>query len=364
MKREYYDAPRTISYGATLNLIITLRSYGKTYGFTKAAVKDWVRERKQFIYCRRYESELKLAAPYIFDDIVAHDEFPDLEFKIEGNRGYVRRKASAMKKRRESGSQKPSAMENSDESDTQNEPWDIICYMIPVSKQADFKGIPFPRVRKIIWDEFVRENDAPPGYLTDDVQMFLNLMRTVAREREDVHAYLLGNACSLRCPWFAYAGIYDEPEVGYTWHRGKTVLVHYPEAYEFAMQETQTAVGKLMRGTSLANTAIYNLFADGGFDFIEPKPKAAKYRYSIVFRDHRWGVWECSGCYYVTRKTLNAGRTVALSARDMRPSVELIEQARPYVRNLLRLMGSGVLYFDTINTRETFMKMVNLCGFR
>ena len=65
--REYYDAPKTISYGAHLTMVVTMRSRGKTYGFVKAAVKDWLRDGSQFVLVRRYVTELEEQFPRMFD---------------------------------------------------------------------------------------------------------------------------------------------------------------------------------------------------------------------------------------------------------------------------------------------------------
>ena len=88
-ERKFYDPSRAISYNAPLTLVMSMRSYGKTYGFTREAIKDWMRDRSEFVYVRRYETELKTAAPKLFDDIAAHNEFPGYIFKMVGYEGYI-----------------------------------------------------------------------------------------------------------------------------------------------------------------------------------------------------------------------------------------------------------------------------------
>lgn len=64
-ERKFYDAPKTISYNADLTMIITMRSYGKTYGFIKEAIKDYLRDRSQFVFVRRYNTELQNVVPQV-----------------------------------------------------------------------------------------------------------------------------------------------------------------------------------------------------------------------------------------------------------------------------------------------------------
>ena len=345
--RKFYNAPLTISYNADMTLIVTLRSYGKTYGFTKEAIKDYMRDKSQFVWVRRYGTELDICKTEIFTDIIAHNEFPGYEFKVDGDKGYVRKRAK------------------SDKKEDQN-PWDVICHFMSLSQQANYKGKPFPRVKKIIFDEFIRVLRTPPGYLRDDVGAFLDLIKTVSRDREGVHAYLLGNACDLVNPYFTFLGIYKEPREGYTWYKDKHVLVHYAMDEVFADQERDTIAGHLVAGTAYEDVMINNIFANAGDDFIAKKTKGAKFRYGMEFQGERFGIWVDLSCglYFVCRKIPKDGRMFVLSAQDMRPNLIMIDRVSPFAKSIVRLFQSGCVRFDYPATREAFLRMLNLCGLR
>ena len=344
-ERKFYDAPRTISYNADLTMIITMRSYGKTYGFIKEAVKDWLRDRSEFVFVRRYDTELKVSMPKLFDSMIEHREFPGYEFKIEGNTGYIRKMA----------------IDGEDEN-----PWNIICHGIPLSKQANYKGVEFPRVKKVIFDEFIRVLKTPPGYLRDDVGAFLDLMKTITRDRDGVHAYLLGNACDLTCPYLAFAGIVKEPRVGYTWYKGKSILVHYAKDQVFAEQERSTIVGRLVDGTPYSTVMIDNEFLNAHDTFIADKTKAAKFRYGFLCQGWTFGVWLDirEGIYYVNRKVPKDGKIFALTSSDMTPNYVMIERSSPFIKQIVRLFSMGVVRFDAPVTRERWLKMMTLYGVR
>lgn len=344
-EREYYDAPRTISYGAHLTLVITMRSRGKTYGFIKAAVKDWMRDGSQFVLVRRYVTELDAQFPRMFDAIQRNDEFPGWQFKCAGDKAYIAKATS--------GDVKPD--------------WQLIGYGVALSKQANYKGSEFAYVKKIIFDEFIRVTHTPPGYLRDDVGAFLNLFKTISRDRENVYAYLLGNACDLTNPYFRFIGLTREPRDGYTWHNHHEVLVHYEKDEKFREQELQTVVGRLVRGTAYQDVMIDNEFDNGGLKFIETKTKAAKFCYGIVFQGTTFGVWcdYTSMTYYISPKIVrDSPRIYALTAEDMSVNLTMLGMASPFIKSLTFLFRAGSVRFESAALRERFIDMLRLCGLR
>lgn len=347
--REYYDAPHTISYGAHLTMVVTMRSRGKTYGFIKAAVKDWLRDGSQFVLVRRYVTELEEQFPRMFQALERNDEFPGYAFKCTGMRAYI---ARATPEQLADGKFKPD--------------WQLIAYGIPLSKQANFKGSEFAYVKKIIFDEFIRTSKTPPGYLRDDVGAFLDLFKTISRDRENVYAYLLGNACDLTNPYFRFIGQGTEPREGYTWHNNHQILLHYEKDSTFRAQELQTVVGKLVQGTAYQGVMIDNEFANGGLEFIETKTKNAKYSYGIRFQGTTFGVWVdyISLTYYICGKVPSDGIVYALTAEDMTLNATMLGLASPFIKSLMQLFRMGSVRFDTAARRESFLDMLRLCGLR
>ena len=324
-------------------MVVTARSRGKTYGFTVEAIEDYVkRGRKQFVYVRRYVSELQASAPKIFDDVQAHGLFSDWEFRADSHAGYIRRAGT-------------------------DDKWDTICHMVALSRQQTYKGVAFPRVRKIIFDEFIREVKTPPGYLRDDVGSFLNLYKTVSRDRDDVRAFLLANAVDLTNPYFAFAGIKTEPKTaGFSWHNHKTILLHYEKDAEFEEQERETVVGRLISGTPYESAMIRNEFANADDRFIARKPPRAKCWCGLVYRSWHFGVWmdERDGIYYVNERIAKDAMLFTLSATDNSPNIFMIQRASPLAKKIVSMYYLGVVRFDTPATRERFLQMLALLGIR
>ena len=55
----WYTYDKVLTYNAMLNFIIGERGVGKSYGIKKHVLKKFKKKHKQFIYLRRYDTELR-----------------------------------------------------------------------------------------------------------------------------------------------------------------------------------------------------------------------------------------------------------------------------------------------------------------
>ena len=138
----FYSYDRIRSYNAIWNFIISNRGGGKTYGFKMMAIKNFLKNGKQFIYVRRYKTEL--TDKTLFFDDVKHN-FPDLEFKIHGSTMYIN---------------------------------DKVCgYFISLSTSQQKKSVSYPNVDLIGFDEFIIDK-SHMRYLANEVEVALDLYET------------------------------------------------------------------------------------------------------------------------------------------------------------------------------------------
>lgn len=72
----WYNPHELLSHNCLFNFVVGNRGAGKTYGVAKKwAIKTFLKTGKQFIYLRRYKTELD-DIPNFFADIIANNEFP------------------------------------------------------------------------------------------------------------------------------------------------------------------------------------------------------------------------------------------------------------------------------------------------
>ena len=80
-KFSYYSFSRVLSYNGVYNMVMGARGLGKTYGAKKIVIKNAIEKGQQFIYLRRYKTELRGRNSFFTD--IQH-EFPDEQFRVEG----------------------------------------------------------------------------------------------------------------------------------------------------------------------------------------------------------------------------------------------------------------------------------------
>lgn len=229
----WYNYDKINSYNALLNIILTNRGYGKSYGITKQVIKKFLKKGEQFVYCRRYKTELNDFDKF-FDAI--RNDFPEHKFEIKGKVAYIDGK--------------------------------VCGFAIPLSVSQKFKSVPFPFVTTIIFDEFIIDSNVI-HYLNNEVEVFLDLFETVARKRDNVRAYLLANNISEVNPYFIYFNIIPRKNERFTLARDGELVVDISTNDDFINEKKNTKFGKLIKGTKYSDYSIDNKSLRDTDTFIE-----------------------------------------------------------------------------------------------
>ena len=83
---DFYGWAHTFSYDARLNMIITSRGRGKTYGLRKQFVKDYLDAKWRFVEVVRYDVEIPDVCDGYFDKLIENNEYPGYMFRSEGGK--------------------------------------------------------------------------------------------------------------------------------------------------------------------------------------------------------------------------------------------------------------------------------------
>ena len=229
----WYNYDRINSYNACFNFILTNRGYGKSYGIKKQCIKRFLKTGEQFVYCRRYKTEIK-EFPKFFDDM--REVFKGHELTVKGKVAYCD---------------------------------GAICgYAIPLSVSQNFKSVPFPLVTTIIFDEFITDSKFS-GYMPNEVECFLDLFETVARKRDNVKAYFLANNISVVNPYFVYFNVYPRENERFTLARDGELVIDISTNDEFIKEKKETRFGKLIKGTKYSDYSIDNKSLRDSDTFVE-----------------------------------------------------------------------------------------------
>lgn len=345
---EYYDWSRTLSYNADVTIVIGARGIGKTFGLRLQCIKDYIRDGSTFVEVCRYKSELGPITDGYFSRL---DSFFDgYIFKTDGRKGYIAEKPEEGKK----------------------PVWDTLCYFIALTDSQNAKKRTYNNVRRIIFDEAILEAfDKHHHYLTREYTKLANIVDTVTRERPDStsrpHLYLLANAVDLINPYFIQLGINRLPGFGFTWYRGKTVLLHYVDPGDYAEAKlSETLSGRMIAGTLEEATAARNVFEIHGMDLIAKKPKAATFELGFMDGGRALGVWADynNGYYYVNGKIpKNTARPVfSVTREDATANLLAARRASNWMHALCESHYANIIRYDSQATMHRFLDMLQKFG--
>lgn len=354
---EFYDWQKTLSYDADVTMVVGARGIGKTYGIRKQCIKDYIKDGTRFVEISRYAAELEgedsIQHGY-FERLAEDEAFSNYIFKTHGKSAYIAKRVGA--------DEKPK--------------WERIGYFVALTQSQQAKRRTFSKVKRIIFDEAVLERhvDRYHGYLPGEYEKLASVVDTVSRERADTDGirprlYLLGNAADLLNPIFIRYGIGDEPKRGYSWHGGKTMLLHYPEAGEYGKEKASgTVAGRMLAGSDEhTNINVENIFRRHDAEFFAIKPKRAKFSFGIYFKNRKYGVWLDlqDGYYYIDNKIPNNAQPVfTLTAEDSRPNYIMASRMQKSLKGFVDLYYMGVCRYNNESTRDGFIQALMLFGVR
>lgn len=317
----YYDINRTLSRQRLFNFVIGARGCGKTYGAKKQVIKQFLRTGAQFVYIRRYETELPAAEIRNFFDDVA-EEFPDHEFKAWN--GIFRIDG------------------------------EVAGWYIALSKAVMLKSIPFPNVKLIIFDEFIIEVGMYQ-YLPNEVRAFLDCYNTISRDR-DVTVLFLSNAITMANPYFIYFDI--KFEKAQTVYLTEFMSVELLESREYSEHVAQTKFGRMIASTEYGKYAIQNKFLLDTDTFLEPMPPGCSYICTFVINKRDIGFYVNSegSLWYLSEKTdRTCPRRFTLNIEEHTEQSILAAKNNLYVSSMINKFCQGLIRFDTQSAK-------NLCN--
>lgn len=186
---KFYDIEPILKTKSKYNMIIGMRSNGKTYGALRHALSEYFKHGSEIAYIRRYREDLRgKRGEQLFAALVLNEEVSKLSggewtgIRYYSQRWYLIR---YNEKGDEVRSERP------------------FCYGFSLSEMEHDKSISYPLIRTVIFDEFITRQ----YYLNDEFVLFCNALSTIIRLRDDVTIFMLGNTVNKFCPYFKEMGL-------------------------------------------------------------------------------------------------------------------------------------------------------------
>lgn len=335
-------------------MVIGGKGIGKTYGLRKQLLKWFIEgKRGRFVEFSRSKIERNSVSSGYFDRLVQLGEFKDYEFRTDSEHGYVAHRIPDGQKH-----------------DKQD--WEICCYFAALSNFQIEKRRTFANVGDFIFDEFIIDaKDRFHYYLPDEFSVLANLMDSISREQpgsDEAHRlYMMANACDMSCPHMRALGVDRLPEFGYSYHRGKMVLLHYVEPWDARERQAATLVGRMLEGSEESKMVFENVFATGDTRDVQRKPGNARFAYGLVFKRMQYSIWidYSQGLAYVCEGIPKGSRNVyALTRRDSTIDYQALSRSHELLQLVSRFFYGGTLRYDSIATRESFHDVLAFLGIR
>lgn len=315
---EYYNVDRTLSKQRLFNFVIGGRGMGKTYGCKEKGIKNFLKKHEQFVYIRRFDTDLQAAKiRNFFSDIC--DSFPGTDFKAMNSLFKIN--------------------------------GDIAGWYFPLSTAANLKSIPFPDVTLIIFDEFII-SDGVHHYIPGEVTAFLELYSTISRDR-DVPVVFISNAITVTNPYFLYFDIAFEP--GQTTKLTEFISVEFVRSETYEEHISSTKFGRMISGTEYGDYHIKNKFLLDTDTFISKLPACCMNLCTFIFNGRYIGMFleqDTGMCYLSTKTDKTNKRIYTLEMKDHSQDTVMALRTNPFVRTLLSKYCDGMLRFTTQDVKN------------
>lgn len=326
----WYNYSKAMSHNALFNFIISNRGIGKTYGYTKFGINQFLKGKGKFILLRRYKTELK-DLDKMFKSLVANNEFEGHELTNKGKKFLI--------DKQEMG------------------------YAVALTQALTKKSVDYSDVSLIIFEEFIIDKQHI-RYLQNEVEKFLEFFETTFRLRDNVRVVFLGNNVSVINPYFIYFNI-SLPAPGTIKVFKDEILVENYVDNEFIKKKYQTRFGKLIKGTSYGDYAIENKSLKDSENFIAKRSQNAKFLCTICYENKNYGVWLdwSDSSMYVSDKLDPSNKAkYILKTTDLRENYLLIKSiSKNYNLMLVKeSITNNFLYYETLELKAQFNDIIKL----
>lgn len=187
---EFYSLNKIKELKCQYNLIFGKRSNGKTYSVLNEIIENYAKTGQQGAYLRRYREDfIGKRGQQMFSALVSDGL---IKKYTNGKWTTVKYQSSQWFFARED--------EKTGRLITDGEPF---CFGFSLAQMEHDKSTSYPNITTVVFDEFISRI----GYLPNEFVLFMNVLSTIIRQRNNVTIYMLGNTVNKYCPYFKEMGL-------------------------------------------------------------------------------------------------------------------------------------------------------------
>ena len=274
-KSIYWTPDKLFSFPFLFAFVIGERGVGKSFSMKLHCMKRFIEKGEQFIYMRRYKTELDSALATFFSDLQMNGYLEDYDLEVKKSKMLTTFKCNGK----------------------------TCGYAVPLSTANILKSTAFPKVKTIIFDEFMLDTGGTYHYIKNEPTMALDVYETVFRLREGQMVFL-GNATSIYAnPHLAYFNIDLPYNSEYKSYRDGAIVINYIKNLKYREEKRKTRFGALIDGTDFGRYMIDNESLRDNPNFISKKPSNSTFYGVIVINGMYLGIWNGNDGYmYLSEK--------------------------------------------------------------
>lgn len=337
MKNIYYNYDRLFSYDFLWAFVIGERGVGKSMNAKISRLNKFIKTGEQFIYIRRYKTELDTALATFWNDLQDNGYFEDYRLEVRKSKMLTELKCNGK----------------------------VCGYAVPLSTANILKSTAFPKVGTIVFDEFLLDNAGTYRYLKNEVTLALDVYETVFRLRTGKMIFL-GNALNVHAsPYFAYWDL-ELPDNGKefrTFNDG-AIVVNYIRNLDYRKAKKESRFGKLIAGTAYGRYAIDNEVFRENNSFIAKRPSNATFYGLIIINSVNLGIWNGrDGYLYLSEKhDPNTIHKFVLDYNDhTEQTIFTSVRENMHMHLLIRAYKQGWLKFENQKIKSIATNILNKC---
>lgn len=235
---KWYRLDNILKHNAQYYIIIGERSNGKSYALNEYIIDRYFEYGEQFGYVKRYDEDIK--AKYM-SEVFNHLEDYLLDRynkRLKFYRGQF-------------------LLYDADSTGKISE-CEVFGYAFSLAGSNRVKGTSYPKINTILYEEFMSIDCT---YISDEINLLLNLVSTIVRNRTNVKTFMLANTISKYNPYFSALGL-----KAHRMEKGKIIVktFHDKKGYKttFAIERTENV--NVFDNSDNKEKVVYNIFGNSG----------------------------------------------------------------------------------------------------
>lgn len=186
---KYYTPTKILSYNAKYNMIIGERSNGKTFSIWEYGLKRYCETKTQMAIIRRWQDDFKGKRGAEMASGIVNEGLVKKYSKGQWDRIIYRSGMWYLAKL--------------DENEAVIKDVTPFAYGFALSAMEHDKSTSYPNITTVLFDEFLTRD----YYLPNEFVIFMNVLSTIIRDRNNVTIFMLGNTVNKYSPYFDEMGI-------------------------------------------------------------------------------------------------------------------------------------------------------------